>query len=285
MKSFHSAATSACSSAVEAPENALGRREIEKSVAGMRVASIRSVGFAGSPANRSPFPPNSMNQLRSQRAAAGFTLVELMVTFSLIAILVGITGSYFRSPRNERAVVGATHAITSMFAELRNRAMSTGNAVIVRVEANVGYPDIVTGESLGSGGTRASRLQVYDSTSASCRDAKATMLFNDPEGIVLNALEPELPYRTAVIARVEPSTNLGVSVICFTPSGRVVDPSTSRPITAVGNSVFGGRLLLEIRSAVCDGPECAYAPERATLALGFNGLVQVLPDTFDMENL
>lgn len=204
-----------------------------------------------------------------------------MVVVSIVGVLAGIAASFMRSPRDERALRASANALSSLISQARNRAMSTGNAVILRIESHKPLPDILVGGTTGDG-IRESRIEIFDSTSANCADrASATLI--PPR--ILDPAEPELPYRNAVITRVAPADVSGAMSICFTPTGRVVDPLTSRPLPNIGSSVFGGRLLVEFRPANCRNRNCNLHPDRTTVSLNFSGLVEVMPSDFDLGDL
>jgi prepilin-type N-terminal cleavage/methylation domain-containing protein len=213
--------------------------------------------------------------------AAGFTLVELMVVVSIIAILAGIAASFMRTPRDEKALRASTNALTALIAQSRNRAMSTGRAVIMRIESHEPWPDLITGADVGLG-SGLSQIEIFDSTSAVCGDREAATLI---PARVLDPENPELPYRHAVVTRVAPADADGAVEVCFTPTGRVVDPLTGRPVLNIGTSTFGGRILVEMRPVGCTGGQCTVRPDRTTLSLGFNGLTEMLPADFDLGAL
>lgn len=203
-----------------------------------------------------------------------------MVVIAIVGILTAVAGSYMRTPRDERALGAAANAMTSLLSQSRNRAMSTGNAVIMRIEGHKPARDMVTGDAVGKG-TRFSRVEVFDSLTANCGDRAPAPIVQR----VMNPSAPELPYRHTVMTRVEPSNAQSVTTICFTPTGRVVDPVTSRPLNNIGSSAFGGRLLIEFRPMNCRGLDCEARPDRVTISLGFNGLVERMATDFDMGTL
>lgn len=64
---------------------------------------------------------------RMRRAAAGFTLVELVITLALAATLVALASPGFGALRDEWALRAATHAVLGGLAEARLAALSRGS--------------------------------------------------------------------------------------------------------------------------------------------------------------
>ena len=89
-------------------------------------------------------------------------------------------------------------------------------------------------------------------------------------------------FANIALTRVEPNSS-GVLTLCYMPDGRVYDPSTGRPFTAVGSSQFGGRAYAEFTNYNCDTGTCVEGGYRRTLQINFNTLIDLMPAGFDVE--
>lgn len=203
------------------------------------------------------------------RIRPGFTLVELMVVVTIVAILAASGALYMGAATEKRQVDRAVGRIASVFQELRGRAMSNGQPVILEVSASN------VGEGSGEGS-----MTWFDSTNGTCNDTSATQVGQH----VLTPGDRTTRYLSSTILRVAPATS-GATRLCFTTAGRVVNAVSSRPVAAVGSSTFGGRTFIELAPTRCEGSTCAARPHRRTVALEFNGLTQKMPEGFDMGAL
>lgn len=203
------------------------------------------------------------------RGAGGFTLVELMVVVTIVAILSVSGAVYFGAAAERRRLERGLNETTSLLQQLRNRAMSNGQPVILRVSAS----DV--GEGSGDGS-----LTWFDSTNGTCNDASRVQGGQE----LLTPGELNGNYRGSTITRIEPATS-GAAELCFTTAGRVVNPLSSRPVPAVGGSSFGGRTYIELATTECEGTDCVARAQRRTLSLEFNGLTQLMGFDFDMGDL
>ncbi len=217
-----------------------------------------------------------------QERCRGFSLIELMVVVSIVAVLVSIAGVYLSSPRDQRALTHSAAETVRLLQQLRNRAMSTGNAVILRVSAHQPLPDMMDGWAPLGMGTANSQFEVFDSVGANCTPREADVLI---PAEVMDPTDPTLPYRHTVVTRIAPVGTGGIREVCFTPTGRVVDPLTNRPFAAVGSSMFGGRFFIEYRPASCAGGDCHLRPFRTTVVVEFNGLVERMDESFNLSDL
>lgn len=223
------------------------------------------------------------NRVRRCRSDAGFTLVELMITISIVGILLAVGSAIIRNPRNERAMVGASSGFSQLSQRARNRAMSTGNAVIMRVQSHRPTTDVITGQMVGNGSGNT-RIEIYELAGADCDSLRPSAPLIDP--VILDPLSPTSPYRHGVISRLAPGGASSNRVeMCYLPTGRMVDAATGREFANIGGSPFGGRALYEFRAVNCQETLCRLVPGSRTVAVNANGLAEVMPKNFDLGEI
>ena len=233
---------------------------------------------------RNPKVTTNLPERRERaRRRAGFTIVELMITISIVGILLAVGGAIIRNPRNTRALEGSSAGFQHLAQRARNRAMSTGNAVVLRIDSHFAVSDTLTGEMIGNG-IQNTTLQIFELVGADCDSLRPSAPLIDP--IVLDPLAPRSPYRHGVITRLAPGGVGANSVeVCFLPTGRMVDADTGREFENIGSSPFGGRVLVEFRPIGCMEAFCEAMPGSRTIAINANGLAEEMPHSFDLGSL
>ncbi len=68
---------------------------------------------------------------KSVQKNKGFTLIELMVTIAVLAIVASIAAPSFRNTLASQNLTGSSNEIASSLVEARSRAMVIGNTVVV----------------------------------------------------------------------------------------------------------------------------------------------------------
>jgi len=193
-------------------------------------------------------------------------MTELMVTVVIIGILAAVGFAALGSPGHERALRGTSALVTGTVQELRAYAQSSGRAVVVRFDEG----------PLGRGGSNA-RMVWWASFDNTCTNLPGTALGQ----IVFNHTGFGGDTRHITITDVAPASGSQMT-LCITPTGRVVDPLTARPVAAIGGSDYSGQALVELRPALCRGANCQPAPYNRIIEISFNGLTAALPRGTEM---
>jgi type II secretory pathway pseudopilin PulG len=194
-------------------------------------------------------------------------MTELMVTIVIVGILAAVGFAALASPGHERALRGTSALVTGTVQELRAWAMSSGRAAVVRFEEG----------PLGGGAERA-RMVWWTSFDNTCSNLPGTALGQ----IVFTHTSFGGDTRHVTITEVAPTTAANTLTLCITPTGRIVDPLTARPLAAIGDSDYAGQALVELRPALCRGANCSPAPYRRIIEMNFNGLTAALPRSAEM---
>jgi hypothetical protein len=206
-----------------------------------------------------------------------------MVTISIVGIMLAVGGTIIRNPRNQRALEGSSAGFQHLSQRARNRAMSTGNAVVMHVDSHRPVSDLITSEMVGNG-VGNTQIQIFELAGADCDSLRPSSPLIPP--IVLDPLSPRSPYRHGVITRLAPG-GVGANQleVCYLPTGRMVDALTGREFENIASSPFGGRVLFEFRAIACNDVFCEAMPGRRTVAINSNGMAEQLPDNFDLGSL
>ena len=159
---------------------------------------------------------------RMARGPKGFNLVELMIVVAIIGLIVVLSVPALLQLGAERQSVTVARSVTLHMRWLRDVAVSTNRAFVVRIrEGNPSDP-------LARG-----RIDVYPSTSSRCAAARNTA---DPElSVDMSELSPD----NVQIVRASPRDNNGVVELCIRPDGAVVGLS-GEPSIANGTSQSDG---------------------------------------------
>jgi prepilin-type N-terminal cleavage/methylation domain-containing protein len=193
----------------------------------------------------------------------GFTITELMVAVLILAILAVVGISSTARQADSRAVRAASALVIELVQESRARSLSSSRAVILEFVA---------------GGTAAeSSIRWFESTNNLCNGVLPTA---DPAGeVILDPAAGTGRTRNVALMRVAPAAADTIR-LCFQPTGRVVNAATSRPFFPLSLDGLGGRAYIELNPLTCTRGTCTVTPYTVTVAVGFNGLAEVMAPEF-----
>ncbi len=233
-----------------------------------------------------------MSKVHSGRMGRGFTLVELMIVVAIAGVILTIGAYFVNRPNNANNLKRATARTRNLVEEVVAAARSTGRAMLIQIqESNLSWED--TAE--GGRGPSAGRITVYVSPDNTCHGGVVgtlSTLTKNP-GFEIDHT-PSGNFRGAALVRVEPSSSSGVTTICLTPAGRMVDAVTGAAYASIGNvsaqngMVFGGRVLLEFVEAICEGGSndaCHTGALTRDLEVGPMGSIDQMPPGFLIRSL
>lgn len=215
-----------------------------------------------------------------------------MIVVAIAGIILTIGAYFVNRPNNANNLRRVTARTRNLVEEVRAAARSTGRSMLIQIqESNVAWED--TAE--GGRGPSVGRLKVYVSPDNTCNGGivgSLSTLAKNPGFEVDHT--PNGNFRGAALVRVEPSSSSGVTTICITPAGRMVDAVTGAAFAAVGNAsaqnglVFGGRVILEFVEAICSGgsnDECRTGALTRDLEIGPMGSIDQMPPGFLIRSL
>jgi len=99
-----------------------------------------------------------------------FTLLELALSLTIVAVLTGVALPLFHHVRDRAAVLGATTLLTSALADARHLAVRWQRRTAVRVDTSLGH---VVVHALADTLVRAPLQQIFGVTIAATRDSIA----------------------------------------------------------------------------------------------------------------
>jgi prepilin-type N-terminal cleavage/methylation domain-containing protein len=149
----------------------------------------------------------------------GFTLLELLVTITLIGILLVLAAPSIAGLMRDRRTNQAAHEAAILYRRARAMAMGRGSAMLIRyTQATRGRLEVR--EAIGAGGLG----QCTNQPATSC-DPPTNWANNDPSNRLVATFEPAANYlydNVSLVLRDGNNNVMNAFDVCFTPLGRVL---------------------------------------------------------------
>ena len=197
--------------------------------------------------------------MRHSRRAAGFSLVELMMTVAVIGVLALLATPPVMRATQERELTNATQGVLNMIEYARVQAASRNRAYRLR--------PTVTGGIQGTGS-----FELIEGLTSACRG----FLSPGPGGVVpltVRTLDLGREHQGVRVHSVVPS-DLESAPLCFKPDGRVFQVrNDSTPVIIPGTAdLAGGDARIRLQRFNAEGR--AEGPIRL-IRIPFNGMARM----------
>lgn len=176
---------------------------------------------------------HSVKMRATSTSSAGFTLIEVMIVSAIIIVLAAAAVPNIMGSQINRELVDATNGTMSMVQFAKNRAVNDFRAYGLVIE-------------LTEGADEGGLVSVIRGTGPNCQSVD---LGTDP----MKVYDVNSVYRGAegVTIRLLGTLPDDLTLVCFTPDGRMVDADSGRPIQGGGAA---GEFRLSLQKFIGDAP-------------------------------
>ena len=164
----------------------------------------------------------------------GFTLLELMIVLTIMIVITAAAVPNIMGSNLNRPLIDATNETINMAQYAKNRAVNDFRAYGLQIDVD---------------DSRGGTLRVFRGTGPACGSVSTN-------GEAVREFEVNSVYRDeddsgeVQIAMVEIWPN-ALELLCFTPDGRVVDATTSQPVSSPLSSDYGaGEAVIALQRQV-----------------------------------
>ncbi len=155
----------------------------------------------------------------------GFTLVELMIVVTLIVILTTAIMPNLLSRRHAHRIKTATNHTIDTFLIAKTRAANDFNAYGLRLDVGAG----------------SGRIRVFEANGPAC----STITWSVPIRTLDYATDFGPADGDVRIIQLTPS---GITDLCFTPDGRLVNATTNLPVPSADPNYGAGEFIISLQS-------------------------------------